>query len=44
MDMAEYRTWLIKQIIKWDFECVYTEEVLRKKPTRTLEKIFDNVG
>lgn len=42
MTNAEYRMWLIKEIVN-DSSGLYTEEELRKKPIKTLERIYDNL-
>ena len=43
MTNAEYRKMLIDGILEYQTKGQFTREELEKKPTRTLEKIYDNV-
>lgn len=43
MTNAEYRMWLIEEILKDDEKNRFDEETLHKKSIRSLEIIFDNL-
>lgn len=43
MNAKEYRDWLISGILEYQEKAKYTEEELRKKPTRRLEQIYDTI-
>ncbi len=43
MTMSEYRALLIKNILEWQTRNQFTEDQLKKKSTRTLEIIHDNI-
>ena len=42
MTNAEYKQWLIEEILKYQASNQFTEEELCKKSVRVLEIIFDN--
>ena len=43
MTNVEYREMLISGILEYQTKEQFTREELEKKPTRTLERIYDNV-
>lgn len=43
MNVNEYRIWLIKEILRVQTKNQFTQNMLKKKAIKSLEKIYDNV-